>query len=331
MGNIGILANGVQYSLPVVFVTNTGGAHDSISAKPQGVDNEQVPKCTEGVGVMASESQLPFVSENKNSKHSLIKQNSTEYEIPSEKKTKVEEPIPNVMMFSQTKEEAKNRFPLQHSTEVNCVQEEFSSCAAQSRSDKNENSSILKRHNLSEKKEQLGSSPKKAKQFNHKKTSPRLQVCGTRCSPFSNCSQPTLAAINSQANDGVGTGSECRQFFEDFRGMASSPVKPISTPLKESFRGSLNTPNWLSPLGSSYIGFNTKTGFTPLKYDSDSGFFTPVKDSEFDFNFLLSPNRLEVDPSPRSKTKEGCRKSLHLGAIKEDESESETLLDWLQI
>ena len=168
--------------------------------------------------------------------------------------------------------------------------------------------------------------------FNNRKTPPSLQVCGTRRSPFRKCSQPTLAAINSQTSDGAVTASECRQFFEDFGGITSSPIKPICTPLKEGIQGSLNTPNWLSPLGSGFIGFNTKTGLTPLKYDSDSGFFTPAKDSEFDFNFLLSPSHLVVDPSPRSKTKQGCRKSLHLGTIKEDEAETEqSLLDWLQI
>lgn len=308
MGNIGILANGVQYSLPVMFVSNPGIVKPNNNAGSSTTEGEIklhfTSKDAEGVN-------LPTNKMKEEEKCSLNTPLLVE-------KTSQENIVPTVL----AKTESDRAFPLEFGMGTKRYQDKARSNI--------ENMLALKRCHFSSKTNELMSSPKKPKQLEHKYPPESAQVVCIQRTPLRNNAQPTLSAINSQASSDCSSAAAGSQFFEGFGGMTSSPVNLSSTPGKD--RGSLNTPNWLSPLGPSCIGLNTKTGFTPLKYDSDSGFFTPAKDEDFDFNFLLSPTQTAVKPSPRTKkNKEGCRKSLHLGTIKEDYSEGESLLDWLQI
>ena len=342
MGNIGILANGVQYSVPVVFVPGTS---TDVTTRSLGTEGKlgPIPECGEAIAALTTKDAVesPYEKSEVKSdvKSPVVSADSHKIELLPEYSGKVKraETLQSVALNSEGNTKSQCR-TVEFITESKCVEDFLCGDRRQNLTELNTNGyCAVKRRSSCGAQEQCPMSPKKTKPSDIKNiASPRLQPhrsVRVRRSPLRTCAQPTLAAINSQASDSAGTANEFRQFLDDLGVMTSSPVKPITTPLKEwnNIRGSLNTPNWLSPLGTNSIGFSSKTGLTPLRYDSDSGFFTPVKDSEFDFNFLLSPNRLAFDPSPKTKTKEGCRKSLHLGTIKEDESGHESLLDWLQI
>lgn len=109
---------------------------------------------------------------------------------------------------------------------------------------------------------------------------------------------PTLAAMNACNDNGV-------LFDKDINTMIVTPLH-LSTP-----KTNMLTSKTTSPLPTF------PTGLTPLKYDSDSGFFTPLKETDFDF--LLSPNNLDqLTPAKFNSTPQGCRKSLKLGTVQEE-------------
>lgn len=140
-----------------------------------------------------------------------------------------------------------------------------------------------------------------------KTSSPNIQKKQNLCqsTPLRPRPQPTLAAINSQANDLMASPG----FFFSRHNTSDladiSPVKLMITPTKTC--GSHNFLSSLlgSPLTSSNLGC---TGLTPLNYASDSGIFTPLTEGEMDFGFLFSPERLGSSSTPQR-----CRKSLGLG------------------
>ena len=131
-------------------------------------------------------------------------------------------------------------------------------------------------------------------------------------SPLRPRPQPTLAAINSQANEMISP----RPMFN--RSNTSdltclSPVKPMITPTKACTNQSFLASLLVSPL--NYGGGHL--GFTPLNHGSDSGFFTPLKEGEFDYGFLFSPERFSS--SKVCSTPQSCRKSLGLGLANKGE------------
>ena len=155
---------------------------------------------------------------------------------------------------------------------------------------------------------------RKVKPINRKTSTPSLQKKQTlpqpKRSPLRPRPQPTLAAINSQANELV-MSPGCifnRQNASD--PTCLSPVKPMITPTKACGNQSFLSSLLMSPLGSSNLGCS---GFTPLNYGSDSGIFTPLKEGEMDFGFLFSPERF--GSSKICSTPQSCRKSLGLGLV----------------
>ena len=127
-------------------------------------------------------------------------------------------------------------------------------------------------------------------------------------SPLRPCPQPTLAAINSQANELTTSpgGILHRQNASDLTSV--SPIKPMITPTKACGNQSFLSSLLVSPLGLSTLGYS---GLTPLNYGSDSGIFTPLKEGEMDFGFLFSPERFGSIKT--CSTPQSCRKSLRLG------------------
>ena len=158
---------------------------------------------------------------------------------------------------------------------------------------------------------------RKTKPGNRIKTStPSLQkrqnLPQPKRSPLRPRPQPTLAAINSQANELISPGPVFyRNNTSDLTCL--SPVKPMITPTKASSNQSFLASLLVSPLnyGSGHLGF------TPLNHGSDSGFFTPLKEGEFDYGFLFSPERFSV--SKACSTPQSCRKSLGLGLANKGE------------
>lgn len=153
---------------------------------------------------------------------------------------------------------------------------------------------------------------RKTKPGNRIKTStPSLQkrqnLPQPKRSPLRPRPQPTLAAINSQANEMISPGPifNYRNNTSDITCL--SPVKPMITPTKACTNQSFLASLLVSPLncGSGHLGF------TPASHGSDSGFFTPLKEGEFDYGFLLSPERFSI--SKACSTPQSCRKSLGLG------------------
>ena len=136
-------------------------------------------------------------------------------------------------------------------------------------------------------------------------------------SPLRPRPQPTLAAINSQANEITSPGSIFnRNNVSDFTCL--SPVKPMITPTKACGNQSFLASLLVSPLGSG----SSHLGFTPLNYGSDSGFFTPLKEGDMDYGFLFSPERFSM--SKACSTPQSCRKSLGLGlACKGEEKKTD--------
>jgi len=133
-----------------------------------------------------------------------------------------------------------------------------------------------------------------------------------RRSPLRPRPQPTLAAINSQANEMTSPGPMFnKNNTSDITCL--SPVKPMITPTKACTNQSFLASLLVSPLnyGSGHLGF------TPLSHGSDSGFFTPLKDGEFDYGFLFSPERFSI--SKACSTPQSCRKSLGLGLANKSE------------
>ena len=127
-------------------------------------------------------------------------------------------------------------------------------------------------------------------------------------SPLRPRPQPTLAAINSQANEMVSPGPIFNYKNNTSSDIAClSPVIPMITPTKACTNQSFLASLLVSPLncGSGHLGF------TPVSHSSDSGFFTPLKEGEFDYGFLFSPERFSI--SKASSTPQSCRKSLGLG------------------
>ena len=128
-------------------------------------------------------------------------------------------------------------------------------------------------------------------------------------SPLRPRPQPTLAAINSQANDLITSpgGLFNRHNASDLTSF--SPIKSIITPTKACGSQNFLSSLLVSPMGSSHLGCS---GLTPLNYGpADSGIFTPLKDGEIDFGFLFSPDRFGC--SKTCSTPQSCRKSLGLG------------------
>ena len=152
---------------------------------------------------------------------------------------------------------------------------------------------------------------RKTKPVNRIKTSTtslqkRQNLPQPKRSPLRLRPQPTLAAINSQANEMISPGpifnrsNACELSY-------LSPVKPVITPTKGCSNQSFLASLLVSPLnyGSGHLGF------TPLNHGSDSGFFTPFKEGEFDYAYLFSPERFST--SKACSTPQSCRKSLGLG------------------
>ena len=149
-------------------------------------------------------------------------------------------------------------------------------------------------------------------------------------SPLREYSQPTLAAINSNSNMVMSPTGILNAFSANISEIELSPVK--ATPTKDSMgRNSLSTTSFFSPTTSTALGYNCHQAFTPLKFDSDSGFFTPFADGDFEYGFLVSPSRYSsaVTPGKLNSTPQRCRKSLRLGAVRE-EGQGNDSLDWLQ-
>jgi len=182
--------------------------------------------------------------------------------------------------------------------------------------------STLKQGNASSSTHQRnGPPPKKVKReekeniFN-KLPCPTLQS-KSNITPLKDRTLPTLAAMNSGSCNDSGILFEKDGKLQDFNSLILSPV-PLSTPkgpIPTSLKAS--TPAQSSPLCASAF----RSGLTPLKYDPDSGFFTPIRDTDFDF--LLSPcNHMNLELTPArfngSTTPQGCRKSLKLGTVQED-------------
>ena len=136
----------------------------------------------------------------------------------------------------------------------------------------------------------------------------KQNLCQPKRSPLRPRPQPTLAAINSQSNDLMASPGFFFGRHNTIDLADISPVKSMITPTKTC--GSHNFLSSLlgSPLTSSNLGC---TGLTPLNYASDSGIFTPLKEGEMDFGFLISPERL--GSSKICSTPQSCRKSLGLG------------------
>lgn len=153
---------------------------------------------------------------------------------------------------------------------------------------------------------------RKTKPGNRIKTSPsssqrKQNFPQPKQSPLRPRPQPTLAAINSQANEMMSPGSIFnRNNVSDFTCL--SPDKPMITPTKAGSNQSFLTSLLVSPLGCSSSG---QLGLTPLTYGSDSGFFTPLKEGDMDYTFLFSPERFSL--SKVCSTPQSCRKSLGLG------------------
>jgi len=154
---------------------------------------------------------------------------------------------------------------------------------------------------------------RKTKPVNRKTSTPSIQkkqhLPQPKRSPLRPRPQPTLAAINSQSNESM-MSPGCifnRHSVSDLSNF--SPVKPMITPTKACSNQSFLSSLLVSPLaGSSNLGYS---GFTPLKFGSDSGIFTPSRDGEMDFGFLFSPERF--GSSKACSTPQSCRKSLGLG------------------
>ena len=158
---------------------------------------------------------------------------------------------------------------------------------------------------------------RKTKPVNRIKTSTtdlqkRQSLPQLKRSPLRPRPQPTLAAINSQANEMISPGPMYnRKSTSDLTCL--SPGKPMITPTKACTNQSFLASLVISPLnyGSGHLGF------TPLSHGSDSGFFTPLKEGEFDYGFLFSPERFSI--SKACSTPQSCRKSLGLGLANKGE------------
>lgn len=144
-------------------------------------------------------------------------------------------------------------------------------------------------------------------------------------SPLKDRTMPTLAAMNSENNDSF---MFCDKDYKP-QDTGSSLLSPVllNTPRSNNRTAKkTSTPAQTSPLSNTF-----RSGLTPLKYDSDSGFFTPLKDSDFDF--LLSPSQLQIPlqitPARMvGSTPQGCRKSLRLGTVPED-VDGNDVLSWM--
>lgn len=138
-------------------------------------------------------------------------------------------------------------------------------------------------------------------------------------SPLRPRPQPTLAAINSQANEMMSPGPIFnRNNTSDLTCL--SPVKPMITPTKACSNQSFLASLLVSPLN---YGSGGHLGFTPMSHGSDSGFFTPLKEGEFDYGFLFSPETFNT--SKVCSTPQSCRKSLGLGlAYKGEDKKADT-------
>lgn len=116
---------------------------------------------------------------------------------------------------------------------------------------------------------------------------------------------PTLAAMNGCNESGI-------LLDKDLNSLVTTPMH-LSTPKVTMMSSKSSAVQSTSPLARFH------SGLTPLKYDSDSGFFTPLKETDFDF--LLSPNHIILDqltPARFNSTPQGCRKSLKLGTVQEE-------------
>ena len=156
------------------------------------------------------------------------------------------------------------------------------------------------------------SDKRKAKALNRKTSTPSAQekqnLPQPKRSPLRPRPQPTLAAINSQANE-LMTSPGCFFTRHNTSNLADiSPVKSMITPTKACGNHSFLSSLLGSPPGSSNLCYSS---YTPLNYGSDSGIFTPLKEGEMDFGFLFSPERF--GNSKTCSTPQSCRKSLGLG------------------
>ena len=205
--------------------------------------------------------------------------------------------------------------------------EDFTNSASTS-SDKTCNSSCINDNNI-ESNEMFAPHAKKTKPDKRKtkpcsriKTSTYLQrkqgLPQPKRSPLRPRPQLTLAAINSQANALSSPGYIFNRNNSSELNCLS-PVKPMITPTKTCDNQSFLTSLLVSPLGYGSCG---PLGFTPLKFGSDSGFFSPLKDGQMDYGFLFSPERFGSNKV--CSTPQTCRKSLGLGlACKTEEKKAD--------
>ncbi|XP_068672183.1 forkhead box protein N3-like isoform X2 [Montipora foliosa] len=126
---------------------------------------------------------------------------------------------------------------------------------------------------------------------------------------------PTLAAINSQANELMTSpgGASNKNIAGELTSF--SPIKPMITPTKTNGNQSFLSSLFASPLASSSL---MCSGFTPLIHGRDSGIFTPSSEGEMDFAFLFSPERFSSQKI--CSTPQSCRKSLGLGLTNKSDS-----------
>jgi hypothetical protein len=142
-------------------------------------------------------------------------------------------------------------------------------------------------------------------------------------SPLKDRVLPTLAAMNSENNDSFML-YEKEYKLQDITSTMLSPIQMNTPRASNTTSKTTSSPAQSSPLSSAF-----RSGLTPMKYDSDSGFFTPLKDSDFDF--LLSPSQLNLQITPVrlvGSTPQGCRKSLRLGTVKE-EADGNDVMSWM--
>lgn len=172
------------------------------------------------------------------------------------------------------------------------------------------------RGNFNESQENFEPAIKKIKKENNLTPCPIIHVKKT---PLKDRTLPTLAAINAAPSNDSGIFDKDYK-VQDFTSFNLTPAH-LSTP-KGTIAASKSDVQSPSPLSTFH------SGLTPLKYDSDSGFFTPLREADFDF--LLSPNQLSLDqltPARFNSTPQGCRKSLKLGTVHEEMTDSMT---WMQ-
>ena len=147
-------------------------------------------------------------------------------------------------------------------------------------------------------------------------------------SPLRDYSRRTLATINSSCNVMLSPSNTIKTPITNLFANDTSPLPATPT------RNPLNlSSGFLSPSTSAALGCNYPQTFTPLKFDFDSGVFTPFADGGFDSGFLISPSRYPplLTPDKWCSTPQRCRKTLRLGVTREEEQGNNCLGLWLKL